>query len=423
MTFTATIDVATAGLPAPAGTVQFEAGGNPFGAPVNVVDGKAVSISTSTLPAGSDSITALYSGDPSFAANTGSFSQTIDRDPLTVTAVNASKRYGAAVPSLGYTITGFVNGQSASVVSGAPDLSTAVNSSSGAGSYPITVTAGSLSAANYDFPNLVNGTLSITPAPLTIEVNNASRLVGQPNPPFTVSYFGLVNGDGPSSLKSAPSFSTNATTGSPAGVYPITVSGASSPNYTITFIGGTLTVISPPLVTMTSVVDKTNKKHQVTEIVVTFSGAVNAAEADSINTYRLATPGKKGSYTAKNAGIIKLKSAVYNGSSDLVALTPKKPFALTKPVQLLVYGSGASGLQDAEGRLIDGDHNGTAGGNAIAILSKKSVTIDAVPLARTSGKTAASAVVDALLERDDLAGLKPARRAVALFKSPGRHEK
>ena len=92
------------------------------------------------------------------------------------------------------------------------------------------------------------------------------------------------------------------------------------------------------------------------------------AEAHSINTYRLATPGKKGLYTAKNAGIIKLRSAVYNRSSNTVALTPKVPFSLTKPVQLLVYGTGDLGLQDAEGRLIDGDHNGTAGGNAIAIL-------------------------------------------------------
>lgn len=423
MTFTATIDVATAGLPAPAGTVQFEAVGKPFGAPVNVVGGKAVSISTSTLPAGSDSITAVYSGDPSFAANTGSFSQTIDRAPLTVTAKPESKPYGAAVPSLGYTITGFVNGQSASVVSGAPVLSTTGKSSSGVGSYPITVTAGSLSAANYDFPNLVSNTLSITPAPLTIAVNDVSRLVGQPNPPFTVSYTGFVNGANSSSLKSPPSLSTSATTSSPAGVYLISVSGASSPNYTITFIDGTLTVISPPLVTMSGVVDRTNKKHQVTEILVTFSGAVNAAEADSISTYRLATPGKKGSYTSKNAGIIKLKSAVYNGSSDTVALTPKAPFTLTKPVQLLVYGTGPSGLQDAEGRLIDGDDNGSPGSNAVAIISKKSVTIEAVPLVRTSGQTAASAAVDALLERDDLAGLKHARPAVALFKSQGRHEK
>ncbi len=581
LTFTATIGVATAGLPAPMGTIQFEAGGNPFGAPVAVVDDEAVSFSTSTLPAGSDSITAVYSGDTNFAANTGSFSQTVDQAPLTVTAddqsmvygasvpsltytivgfvngdtasvvsgspslttvatsasgvggysititagslaaanydftdlvngtltispapltvtaddqtmiygasvpdlgytitgfVNGqtaadisgtpglsatatssspvgnyhiavsvaglsatnyrftgqsgtltinkahltltadaeSKHYGAAVPTLGYTITGFLNGDSANVVSGAAALSTAVSSSNGVGSYPITITAGTLAAANYDFPNLVNSTLSITTAPLTIEVINESRLLGQPNPAITVSYVGFVNGDGPSSLTSPPvaSLTTNVTTSSPAGVYPIAVSGASSPNYTITFVGGTLTVISPPLVHLTSVVEKTNKNHQVTEVFVIFSGAVNMTEADSVTTYRLATPGKKGSYTAKNAGIIKLRSAVYNESADTVALTPKKPFALTKPVQLLVNGIGASGLHDAEGLLIDGDHNGTAGGNAIAILSKKSVTIDAVEQAQTqAAQPTSTAIIDALLANGELADLRRAVRA------------
>ena len=100
--------------------------------------------------------------------------------------------------------------------------------------------------------------------------------------------------------------------------------------------------------TVTKVMDKLNKKHQVTEVDVIFSGAVNAAEADSMHTYRLATPGKKGSYTAKNAGIIKLKKALYTPSTNTVALTPKKPFALTKPVQVLVYGTGATALQDAQ---------------------------------------------------------------------------
>ena len=64
----------------------------------------------------------------------------------------------------------------------------------------------------------------------------------------------------------------------------------------------TITVV-PPLVTVMSVTDKTNKKHQVTQVTVVFSGSVNSTEAQMpTGIYRLATPGKKGSYTAKNAG-------------------------------------------------------------------------------------------------------------------------
>jgi hypothetical protein len=122
------------------------------------------------------------------------------------------------------------------------------------------------------------------------------------------------------------------------------------------------------------------------------------------------TPGRKGSYTAKNAGIINLRSAVYTRSTNTVALTPKKPFALSKPVQLQVNGLAPSGLQDSYGRLIDGDHNGTAGGNAIAILSKKGATVNAVALARTHSQPATTgAVVDVLLARGELAGLRHSR--------------
>jgi hypothetical protein len=55
------------------------------------------------------------------------------------------------------------------------------------------------------------------------------------------------------------------------------------------------------LVTLTNVQALLNKRHQVTAILVTFSGAVDAAEAVEKGIYRLAEPGKHGSFTAKNA--------------------------------------------------------------------------------------------------------------------------
>ena len=95
-------------------------------------------------------------------------------------------------------------------------------------------------------------------------------------------------------------------------------------------------VPTPPPVTVTGIRDVTNKKHQVTEVIVTFNGTVNATEADNPAIYRLTLPGKKGSYTAKNAKAIKLKSATYNPATDTVTIIPGKRFALTKPVQLVV---------------------------------------------------------------------------------------
>jgi hypothetical protein len=157
----------------------------------------------------------------------------------------------------------------------------------------------------------------------------------------------------------------------------------------------------PPLVTMTSVHLAQNKRHQVTQITIDFSGPVNAAEADLVGTYRLATAGKKGSFDAKNAKVIPLRLAVYTTAYGSVTLTPSKPFALTKPVQLRVYGNLPNGLRDAYNRLIDGDHTGIPGGNAIALLSKGGVALSAVAQA----------------------GSQPAQNlsAVRLIESPGHH--
>ena len=67
------------------------------------------------------------------------------------------------------TYTGFVNNEPPSVVSGSPFFSTAANSTSPAGTYPIIIQAGTLNAANYSF-GFVNGTLTITNAPV-VQIN------------------------------------------------------------------------------------------------------------------------------------------------------------------------------------------------------------------------------------------------------------
>ena len=90
----------------------------------------------------------------------------------------------------------------------------------------------------------------VNPASLTIKANDASKLQGDPNPPFSASPLGLVNGDTLESLSGTLTFTTLATQASPAGAYPITPGGLSSPNYTIAFVDGTLTVSDRSLFTI-----------------------------------------------------------------------------------------------------------------------------------------------------------------------------
>ena len=106
---------------------------------------------TYTLTASSAGLTSAYANIAVTAAT------------LTVTAVSASRAYGTANPTFTYGITGFVNGDGQSAVSGAPILSTAATVSSAPGNYGISIAAGTLAATNYTFA-LTPGTLTVSAA-------------------------------------------------------------------------------------------------------------------------------------------------------------------------------------------------------------------------------------------------------------------
>ncbi|MDB5196919.1 MAG: type sorting protein [Flaviaesturariibacter sp.] len=112
------------------------------------------------------------------------------------------------------------------------------------------ITATQASDGFYPAAN-VSQTLTVNKANLTITANNISKPEGNPNPAFTVSYNGFVNGETASVLIAPVVITTTATTASLPGTYPITPSGATAANYNITFINGTLTVIAKTVQTIT----------------------------------------------------------------------------------------------------------------------------------------------------------------------------
>jgi uncharacterized repeat protein (TIGR01451 family) len=206
-----------------------------------------VSVSVNNLSSGSHTIQASYAPGVGFTSSSGSATITVNKAVLTVAANNATKIYGAVLPTLTYTTTGFVNGDTSAVVSGAAALSTTATAASPAGSYPITVNVAGLSAVNYTFTS-GNGTLAITQAPLTVAVNSATKSYGAALPTFTDNVTGLVNGDTVGSAITV-SLSTTATAASAVGAYPITaaVSGPALGNYSLINTPGVLTITPVPL--------------------------------------------------------------------------------------------------------------------------------------------------------------------------------
>ena len=109
-----------------------------------------------------------------------------------------------------------------------------------AGSYAVTATFAGDAVSP---PASAACVLTIGRAALTVAANNATKVQGTPNPVFAANYVGFAGSDGASALLGALTFATTATTHSPSGTYAIVPAGVTSPNYTITFVRGTLTVV------------------------------------------------------------------------------------------------------------------------------------------------------------------------------------
>ncbi len=201
---------------------------------------------TSSSPAGSYPITAaqgtLTAQNYTFVFVSGSLM--VCKATLTVTANNTSMTYGGTLPALTASYSGFQNGDSQGVLSGAPSLTTTATSSSPVGSYPITAAQGTLAAQNYTFV-FVNGSLAINQALLTVSANNLSVNYGSQLPQLTYTVTGFVNGDTLAVLSGAPVLSTTATNRSLPGTYPITITQGTlaGTNYSFTFVNGALTIV------------------------------------------------------------------------------------------------------------------------------------------------------------------------------------
>ncbi len=89
---------------------------------------------------------------------------TVTKAPLTVTVTDVGKAYSAPNPTFAVTFSGFVNGDTAAVVSGTAAFDTAATQYSPVGPYAVTATQGGLSAANYTFGPFIPGTLTIAKA-------------------------------------------------------------------------------------------------------------------------------------------------------------------------------------------------------------------------------------------------------------------
>ncbi|HXT35035.1 MAG TPA: MBG domain-containing protein [Chloroflexota bacterium] len=194
-------------------------------------------------------ITASGAADPDYDITDVDGSLSVTPALLEVAPDNQTKLYGAALPTLTASYTGFVNGDTSANLATQPSISTSATAASHVAGNPYVLIASGAVDPDY-LIGFIPGTLSISPAPLTITANNQTKVQGYPLPTLTAGYSGFVNGDTSTNLTTQPTLGTTATASSSAAgsPYAITASGAADLDYTIAYVAGALTVTAAPVV-------------------------------------------------------------------------------------------------------------------------------------------------------------------------------
>jgi hypothetical protein len=326
-----------------------------------------------TIPVGTTAgaVSASFAGDAVFAGSAGTGSLTVTKGVLTVVPAAVSRVYGSANPAtFTFAITGFQNNDTAaSVVSGAPNCTnTTALVTSPVGNYVIACNTGNLTAANYTF-TAINGTLTITQAPLNITANDASRDFGAADPVFTGVITGLLNSD-----VITATYSTTATSASGVGTYPIIPAAVGTPavlaNYSITLVNGTLT-INPVVVSNAPLTVTVNS-------VARFYGDPNPALSATITgalngDVFTATPSTAAT-TASSVGAFPITATVSGPTANYVVTVI--PGTLTiNPAPLVVTVANATRLYGGADPAFTGTIGATKNGDVITATYATAATV------------------------------------------------
>jgi hypothetical protein len=290
---------------------------------------------------------------------------TVSAAALKITASSGTMPYGGTVPAITALYSGFANGDNASSLTTQPICSTTATSSSPVGSYASTCSGAADS--NYTISYLP-GSVTVNPAALTVTTNAASKLYGQPNPAFSVSYSGWVNGDGPGALSGSLTFTTAATPSSPVGTDPVTPGGLTATSYTIKFVAGNLTINALPLAPAFTASNKTYDGTTAATIATrTLAGTIIGADVVSLTggTATFASA-NVGTWTVTGSGFTLTGAAAAN--YYLTPTTATTTASIT-PAPLTITANNASRPYGQPNPSFTATYNGFVNGQTASVLS------------------------------------------------------
>lgn len=205
---------------------------------------------------------------------------TVKNALVNVSCNDLTREYGDPNPIPTINYDGFKNGDNINMLLQPAVYSINATPSSNVGEYAIYLSGAS--AENYIF-EYQNAKLTITKAPISCIINDCTRIYGEYNPKFTLSYAGLKNNELSPLWVNQPRFVTEADKYSNVGVYSISASDYEAKNYTIKMIeNGNLTITPKNLVLKVKDTDRLYYQDNPT-FSYTSTGFVNGDEISSLN--------------------------------------------------------------------------------------------------------------------------------------------
>jgi gliding motility-associated-like protein len=209
-----------------------------------------------------------------------------------------------------------------------------------------------------NYSGTTSQTFQITKANLTIRAEDKSKIFGEADPEFTVTYAGLVNGEQTTVLNGTLAFSR--AQGEDVGTYAITASGLTSDNYAITFKTGTLTI------TKKSVVDQVFSIATIPSAVYTGLAQRPEPEVKDGSKMMVLNTDYTLSYTANtNAGTATVRVTGignYSGTTTQTFTITKAALIITAEDKSKVYGEADPEFTVKYTGLVNGEQATVLGG-------------------------------------------------------------
>jgi outer membrane protein OmpA-like peptidoglycan-associated protein len=243
---------------------------------------------TNTTPVASSGIATTCSGavaaNYSFTYSPGEI--IISRKGVVVTASSHTVTYGDATPTVTPSYSGFVNSQTASVLTATPTCSTDYTNTTPFADSGIATTCAGAAAANYSF-TYSPGVITINRKGVVVTASSHTVTYGDATPTVTPSYSGFVNSQTASVLTATPTCSTDYTNTTPFADSGIatTCAGAAAANYSFTYSPGAIAINKKSL-TVTASSPAVPYGSAVNTVTVTpqITGFVNSETQSVVNT-------------------------------------------------------------------------------------------------------------------------------------------